>query len=232
MTIFFLVLIGSLIVYVLNLKVYYYQGINYRVIQKRIPLYLKIVDFFSRHCHYRELVKELIKDCKTEEEKIFAIFEWTHKSIKEAPEGFPILDDHVWNVIIRGYGTDDQSADVFATLCTYVGFPARWVKIYPRDSNVWIAVTFVKVNRNCFIFDPMRGNYFMNALGEIADVDDIMHDISIVLKADNKPVIHGIEYVKYFDNLALVQDLKFPKARFQMVFPRIIFEIKKFLSKY
>ena len=45
-----------------------------------------------------------------------------------------MVGDHVDNIIIRGYGTDDQSADVFITLAVLAGFKdgIYLAKIYPE----------------------------------------------------------------------------------------------------
>ena len=47
-----------------------------------------------------------------QKKKTLKIFIWTHKNIRKAPEGLPVIDDHVWHTIIRGYGINDQSSDV------------------------------------------------------------------------------------------------------------------------
>ena len=52
------------------------------------------------------------------------IFIWTCENIRKQPDGLPVIDDHVWHIIIRGYGEPDQSSDVFTTLCNYAGIRA------------------------------------------------------------------------------------------------------------
>ena len=58
--------------------------------------------------------------------RVLAVFDWTARRIQPTPEGWPVVDDHILNIIIRGYGMTDQRADVFATLTTYAGVPAFW----------------------------------------------------------------------------------------------------------
>ena len=85
------------------------QGIDYRIYTLRIPLYLKLVDFFDRHLNYQVLVKKIVQDTTEDEAKVARLFQWTHEHIRPAPAGLPIVDDHVWHIIIRGYETAGKS---------------------------------------------------------------------------------------------------------------------------
>lgn len=217
-------------VLVLNIKVTSYQGKDYQLSILKVPLFLKIMDFFNRHYHYKLTAEEIVQEARTEEEKVLRIFYWTHKNIKKPPPGFPIIDDHVYNIIIRGYGTDDQSADVMATLCTYVGLPAAWIKIRPRDSQVWHGVTVVNIQGRKLLLDPYFGNYFRNKEGKIASIDDIIWDPSLVEKAKFKPLFRGVEYVKYFEDLKPIGKSISIKENQQMPLPRLNYELKKWLG--
>ncbi len=229
--------LSSLIIFIFllaffNIRVSSYQGINYAVKELKIPLYIKIIDFVSRDYHYHDLVNRTIKGARTEEEKVLRIFYWTLDNIREVPAGYPIIDDHVWHVIIRGYGTDDQAADVLATLCMYAGLPATWFKACPKDSPLWLAVTLVRIKGCWFILDPARGNYFTNEKGDLATVEEIIKDNSLVLRAKNKPIVHGIEYARYFENIpSTIKNEENFKARQQIFMPRVTLEIKKIFKK-
>lgn len=226
----FVVIAVSFAALVFNIKVTRYQGRNYNVCALEIPLFLKILDFFDRHYHYKLIAQRIAEDSRNEEEKALKIFEWTHKNIKKTPKDFPIIDDHVYNIIIRGYGTDDQSADVFTTLCVYAGIAAFWTWVSPADSKVQYAVSFVKFEERWLVFDSFAGNYFRNKEGEIASVEDIIRDLSIVDNAANKPVIYGVDYVKYFESLSPINEKVSLRAKMHMPWPRIIFELKKRLG--
>ena len=52
-----IVIIFILILCVLNIGVTTKQGINYRVSEIKLPIYLKILDFVDRHYNYKNLVK-------------------------------------------------------------------------------------------------------------------------------------------------------------------------------
>ena len=102
------------------------QGIDFRQRTILQPLYLKAMDFISRDGHYRLLAREIVQGAATDEARALQIYAWTRDHIRPVPPGLPVVDDHIWHIIIRGYGTDDQVNDVFTTLCAYAGLSAFW----------------------------------------------------------------------------------------------------------
>lgn len=219
----------------LNVEVNTRQGIDYRVITKEVPLYFKTLGFFYRHFAYKQLIKEIITDGQTDKEKVLAIFEWTHENIREIPEKFPIVDDHISNIIIRGYGTCDQSADVFCMFCEYAGIPAAWVFISPEHeagkSTSILAVSLVKLKEKWRLFDTYCGNYFLNKNGEIATIDELIANPDLINQAKHKPVIEGYEYTKYFAGLKNVSDKDlWKRGKPQMPIYRLMHEVKRLLK--
>ena len=108
----------------LNFTVTTQKGVNFKVQTIKIPLYLKALDFFDRHYNYKLITKRIIRDAQNEQDKAMKILEWTYKNIKRQPKELPVIDDHVWHIIVRGYGLNDQFSDVFTTLCNYAGMDA------------------------------------------------------------------------------------------------------------
>src|SRR3989338_5498954 len=153
------------IILVLNLNVSIKQGINYEVRTLKIPLYLKILDFYDRHFNYGYLADSIVKGIKNPEEKAVRIFEWTYANIHRTPIGMPVVDDHVWHIIVRGYGNDDQFADVFSTLCNYAGLDALFLEVFRKDEKEAIVLSFVKIGNKWLVFDPYNGVYFVDAAG-------------------------------------------------------------------
>ena len=94
-------------------------GIDYKVQTIKIPLYLKILNFFDRHFNYQWLTGRIISDLDRDEEKAIKLLSWVFDHIKQQPKSLPIMDEHVWSVIVRGYGVGDNFHDVFTTLCNY-----------------------------------------------------------------------------------------------------------------
>src|SRR3989338_7277520 len=85
----------------LNIEVTSLQGINGQIHAIRMPLYLKMLDFFDRHYNYMLLTKRITGDARTDEEKTLKLLGWTHANIRKIPDGFPVVDDHVWHIIVR-----------------------------------------------------------------------------------------------------------------------------------
>ena len=223
-------LIGIVLcVTVLNLPTTSKQGVNYVVKTIRIPLYIKIIEFVDRDYHYKELAKRICQGCKSEKEKALALFEWTHRNIRrDIPEGWPIIDDHVWHIIIRGHGVRDQFSDVFTTFCNYAGIDAFYSWVYTVNRTKRIPLSFVKIKGKWSIFDPYHASYFKNKNGEIADIKEIRSKATWSIESlDAKP---DIDYTVYLVNLPSVKDIGLTRASAQSSLNRLLFEIKKWLK--
>lgn len=214
---------------ILNINVTTRQGINFQWHTIKIPLYLKVLDFFDRHYNYKQLVKNIVRGAKTEEERVMKIFEWTHNNIRKIPNGYPIIDDHVWHIIVRGYGAIDQSSDVFTTLCNYAGVDAFFLNIPTENRSSRISLSFVRLNKRWRIFDPYNGVYFKNKNGVIASIDEI--------KSNNWRVenIGGVDsldfdYKRYLINLPTIKNIGLSRPSIQSPLRRIIFEVKRWIK--
>jgi hypothetical protein len=129
------------------------QGVDKQVSHRQLPLYVKIIDFVHRHEHYGLLVKEITAGLTTDRERAEAILAWTRRTIRPVPEGFPDVDDHVLDIIVRRYGFPGQVADVFTVLATYAGVPSYWdivetgpfegVYAYSRIDGQWLLADFM-----------------------------------------------------------------------------------------
>lgn len=215
----------------LNIKTTTRQGIDGIVFEHRLPLYIKLSEFLDRHYHYRSLAFQITKEATTAEDKLVALFEWTHQHIKQQiPSGWPVYDDHVFNIIIRGYGSNDQSADVFTTLATYAGMPAAMYQAYSSDKRHRTIFSVVYLDGRYLLFDTYHGNYFRNQDGRIASLRDIIADPQIAAGAENKPRIHGIGYEDYFKNLVPIERFLTLRAELQMPGPRLEHMIKRKLG--
>lgn len=187
----------------LNINVSYRQGINYEVRVIKLPLYLKVLDFFDRHYNYKQLAKDIIKDAGGDEEKILKILGWTYNNIKRIPEDFPVIDDHIWHVIVRRYGTNDQSQDVFATLCNHSGMDAFFNSVHNRDKTKKKLFSFVKLRSGWAVFDAYNGVYFKNRNGHIATVKEMLGGDSqaIGMKEEGIALDNYAEYLTNLDSI-------------------------------
>ncbi|MBU2541456.1 MAG: hypothetical protein KJ593_06115 [Candidatus Omnitrophica bacterium] len=211
-----------------NIQLTTREGINYQWQEIKIPLYLKVLNFFDRHFNYKQLVKRIIKDTQGEEERALEIFKWTHSNIRSVPEGLPVIDDHVWNIIVRGYGAADQSPYVFVTLCNYARIKAFCSKVQTKDGKGEIMLSFAKVGQNWAAFDPHRGIYFTNKTGNLANMEDLKTDNWIIKNISNCDL--GFDYRQYLEHLPEVKDIGLNRANIQSPLGRLVYEIKKILN--
>ncbi len=223
-------ILGSILI-VINISVSSRQGVNYVVHTIRLPLYIKFIEFIDRDYQYKTIARAIIKDCKTDNEKVLAIFYWTRNNIKKGiPSGFPIIDDHVLNIIIRGYGTADQIADVFTTLSSYAGYPAVMYNLYlPDNPEHGLCISAVYLQGKWRLMDAYNGLYFINKNNTIASIDDIIANPNLIEKTIDKS-IDKIKYLNMYKNLKPIKEIKTTKAELQMPIKRIIFAIKNKLN--
>ena len=222
------IVVFTVIILLFNVKVTTRQGINYRVYAIRTPLYLKIIDFIDRHYNYKQLVQRIVKDERDEQKKVMKIFLWTYHNIRKQPKELPVIDDHVWYIIVRGYGVSDQSSDVFSTLCNYAGIDAFFKWVYKKDRSERIPFSFVKIEGNWSVFDPFHGTYFKNKNGEIADIEEIKAGSTWFIETlDVRP---SVDYTAYFDKLLSIKDIGLTRSNVQSPLKRLLFEIEKWLK--
>lgn len=214
----------------LNINVTTRKGINYKLSTVRLPLYLKLLDFFDRHYNYVQLTKEIIKGAKTDEECVMKIFKWTNANIRKVPEGLPIIDDHVWYTIIRGYGMDDQFSDIFTTLCNYSGRKAFYLLLDSKDTAQRIPISFVKIKDRLCIFDPYRGVYFEDGNNNFIGIKAIQSGQAWVIR--DLGVKPEIDYSSLFSNLPEIKLDELRRANIQSPLRRLLFQLSKFKLRF
>lgn len=167
----FLIAIAAVAAGALSITVTSRQGIDYITKTIRIPLYLKVLDFYDRHYNYKWLVKTITAGQTDDLKKAISILQWSHANVAEQPKGLRVVDDHVWHIIVRGYGLDEQVQDVFSTLCNYAGLPAFCARVGKTGSTR--VLSFVRLNGRWTVFDAAKGVYFAGPDGGVADVKDV-----------------------------------------------------------
>lgn len=226
-SLFTLVTVFSLIS-VLNIKVSSKFGKDYQVSTLKIPLYLKVLSFYNRHFNYKWLAKEITGHLKTKEEKIFQLFQWTHETIIPQPEQLPVMDDHVWNVYIRGYGVSDNYHDLFSTLCNYVGVDSFFKSLSNMKNSLSNNFTFTKTARGWVVFDPRNGVYFNNKSGNFATISDIrMQNWEIMYLGNTK--IPKSFYQPFMENLPTIRDIGLGRANTQSPINRLKLQLTKWI---
>jgi len=194
---------------ILNFPVTTRQGINGELFIRKIPLYAKMGGFLYRDYQYKDLSRRITEGVKNDVDKVKTIYEWTITNIKNVPEDFPVVDDHIWDIIVRGYGTADQAADVFTTLASYVGYEAFWEKLYVSGTDQPLVLSFAKIGNKWHIFDVYNQKAFMSTE-------------SLALPTPSGPAY--VEYLRTMDKAKFKSCLRRPDR--QKILSRIAHEFK------
>ena len=183
------------------------QGVDHKVSRITLPLYLKVLNFYDRYLNYKWLAKRITGHLDTKEDKILRLFHWTHETIKPQPKSLPVMDSHVWDVYVRGYGVSDNFHDLFSTLCNYIGADAFFTALYIKDSGRGIQLSFVRIKRGWVAFNPHKGFYFRNHTGDLATIEEIIdeQDLHIIKLAQID--ISKANYEQYLvENLPKIEE--------------------------
>ncbi len=215
-----LVLIASVLL-IANLPVTTKQGVNHEITEHGLPLYLKTFEFLDRHAQYGQLARDITRDATSDRARLLAVFAWTARRIQPIPAGWPIVDDHILNIITRGYGTTDQRADVFATLLTYAGVPAFWQKIKAPGTEDGVILTFVHLEGRWAVVDVANGFIFMTTAGEPATAEDLAANRAVLPRAAGTLTIGATPYARILQQLRMPPIPRPLRAELQMPWPRL-----------
>ena len=195
------------VVLLLNWPVSTRQGMNYVVTEHRIPLYAKLVHFLDRSITFRQLAHDLTSGLRSDQAKADAILAWMDPLYRGVPEGLPVVDDHVLNVVTRRYGTDDQFAELLAVLCGYAGLPAtRLILLVSEQPRRRIDVASVKIDGAWRFADPFRRVVPRGADGRWLTIDALQADPAPAISAAGEVVIKGLPYAEYLRRLQPVDE--------------------------
>lgn len=192
------VLMVALLLGMLTRSVTTKQGIDFQVSVHELPLYAKALGFVHRHLEYRALANRITRNLSTDEQRVLAVFDWTRHNIRPTPSGWPVVDDHILHIIIRGHGLDDQMADVFTTLATYADVPAFW-HVYKRpELGGQFVLSYARLGGRWVVFDVWHGLIFRNAAGGLASAQELATDPSVSESAGGSLIVSGLPYARYF----------------------------------
>jgi hypothetical protein len=217
----------------LNKKVTILQGVDFKVSRITMPLYLKVLNFYNRHYNYKWLAKQITGHLDTKEDKILRLFHWTHETIKPQPESLPVMDSHVWDVYVRGYGASDNIHDLFSTLCNYIGTDAFFTPLYRKAGGRSILLSFVRMKRGWVAFDPNRGIYFRNNTGDLATIEEIDEQDCHMVKLKQTGSIPKDYYEQYIvKNLPRIERIGsgLNRANTQSPINRLRFQLHRWFS--
>jgi hypothetical protein len=173
-----------------------FVGVNFVITQQKLPLWMKAVEFLDRDINLAQVSQLVLGPVQGDEAKAAAALAWTRANIRPTPPGFPIVDDHIWNIIVRGYGQSDQQADVFTTLLEYAGVRAYWM--FAGDKPREIPLSYVRLGGKWRVYDVARGIVFKTKHGELATPEEIAADHDLI-RAAAAPLVADVDaYVSHF----------------------------------
>ena len=195
-------------------------GVNYQWSSRRITLFEKAVDFLSRDLQARRLAREVMSQAATPEEKILKAFAWVQDHVQPTPPGFPVVDDHVLHIIIRGYGAPDQRTEAFALLLSYAGIPAAPAVLKAPEGDQAVNVAVARYGGKTFVFDVDHGLVFRNEQGALASLEELMRTPDLVARSAGGLTVGGVPYAHYFLNLGDLR-ARFSRIDGQRLWPRL-----------
>ena len=204
------------------------QGVDFSVNTYTLPLYAKALDFVQRDSGYARLVRRIVDKDASAESRALTIFDWTRKNIRDTPAGFPIVDDHVSHIIIRGYGQNDQKTDVFTTLATYAGVPAFWTLTQPPSPT--LILSFVWIDGRWRVFDVENGIVLRNRSGSLASAEELARDPSLVELVAANRMHRRKPYRSYFVGFRPSEPPDILRAELQMLWPRASNRIRRLVG--
>lgn len=204
------------------------QGIDYTVTEHRIPLYAKITHFLDRAITFKQLAQDITRGQKTEQAKAEAIVIWMDRLYRGVPDGLPVVDDHVLNVVIRGYGTDDQLAELFAVLCGYARMPAtRLILRVSQEPLKRMDVAAVKIDGAWRFIDPFHRIAPKDAAGRWMTVESLQRDPAPAVAAAGGLTVKGLPYERYLRQLRPVDERMGLSSWKQRPVMRLWFELQR-----
>ena len=142
------------------------QAVDRELTLRSVPRYRKVAEFLHRHREYARLAREVTWGAPSDRARAEALFAWTRARVRPTPPGWPVIDNHILNVIERGHGAAYQRADVLATLLTYAGVTAFWEWTTP-PGGPHAPLVFALVEGRWAALDVVNGTVFRHGRGEL-----------------------------------------------------------------
>lgn len=205
------------------------SGVNYEVGEHRLPLWQKAREFLDRDRQTADLASRVVATAAGDEERSLVVLRWTNAHIRHHPPDAPVIDDHVWSIVERGYGSSDQQADVFTTLLTYAGTPAYWILIGPDRPA--LPLSFALIDGSWRVFDVERGIAFRNAERDLATPEELATNPALIRAAATERVTDIESYMAWFRGFTPPTPPEVLRARMQMPGPRLKFELRNLVGR-
>ena len=179
-----LILLSSIVV--LNKTSTQLIGINFKVSEYEVPLYLKLYNFYGRHLNYDTLINRITKNSQSNQDKVIHITKWLNNNIQKLPKEVDIVDSHPLTIIERRMGTEDQFSDLLSVMLVYAGVKSFFLNT--KNNKSIEALTYFELNGNWSIIDPYYGIMFLNSKGKMASLRDLKESNWNLFTLDFEPI--------------------------------------------
>ena len=178
------------------------MGINGHVTEYKIPLYLKVLNFYDRHFNYRHLAKQITVNSGNEREAALSTALWVVQNIKKVPVGVEIVDNHPWTIVERRLGGSDQFSDILSVLLVYAGIDAffRNIETTQQPGSGRYPLTFFLIDSTWSVIDPYQGFYFVNDSGAFASLVDLKKGSWKAMNIEDK-VVSEESLIRFYSEL-------------------------------
>lgn len=138
------------------------------------------IEYFWRCVNYQRIARQIIKDCKTDEEKAMALFDWTYRNVGIVKEK-RVLFALPYDIMLRGYGLCDRSSWVLTTLANQAGFKGSIYMLLDPDTGASPhTVALIYLLDKWVVFDTYYGFVLKMKDGKtLAGLNDIIDNPSL-----------------------------------------------------
>jgi hypothetical protein len=202
------------------------EGVDFHVSLKKLTLFEKAVAFVDRDLEMYRMTQEIAGKDGLPEERLLRMYRWITENIHAVPPGLPVVDNHVFYIFVRRYGTIDQRAEALAALASYDGMPASTIGLGKDPNRRPVQLTAVQLGKRIVLFDVNNRLVFRVASGELASLSDLQSNPAIVEQAAGQLTVDGSPYHEHFRSLRNVTP-SFVRMEEQRFWPRMKHEIVK-----
>ena len=156
--------------------------INDSVLEYKIPVYLRIHNFFNRHNNYKYIVKKINVNKNSKKEIIINTAMWVNQNIKKIPDDVDIVDSDPLAIVTRRLGEQYQFSDILSVFFIYLDIE---VYLFNHHSH---QLTFFKIDNYWSVIDPYYGVYFINENDTFASISDLKNGEWHIVNLDSQKI--------------------------------------------
>jgi hypothetical protein len=207
------------------------RGVDHVVETRTIPLSRKALDFIGRDHETKRLLREIVGDRVGAASAVLTIFDWVRSHVElQGPER-PVIDDHVIDIVHRGYGAPDQVTEAFALLASYAGFPAAAVTLETGSGGGGLVLAAVQMEGDLHLFDVVLGVYFADTSGALVGFDRLRSDPELARTSLRGPVPDPDAYIEIL-RASQAPRPNFRRTEMQKPGARLGIELRRLLSRW